>query len=132
MPMKNVKHYTINIDHQQNLIKYKHSGILIPEDIGYVWEHEFLKRKEFTELKYNLLSDYSEAKFDIPTSFLPELIEFMKAIAPIVKGKKQSIIIEDPYSTAASLIFENEVNTQVGFKVKIFSTKKAALAWLKS
>ncbi len=104
--------------------------MLIAPDIGFVWENEFLKMVEFTHLGYNLLSDYSDAKFNISTAFLPELMEFMKAIENIVKGKKQSIIVADPYSTAASLIFENEVNTKVGFLVKVFCTRKAALAWL--
>lgn len=131
-PMENNKHYTVSIDHEKKIIRYKHSGILVPENIGNVWEHEFLQKKEFTELGYDLYSDYSESKFDIPTSFLPELIEFMKAIQHIVKGKKQSIIVEDPYSTAASLIFENVVNAKIGFKVKVFSTHNAALKWLTS
>ena len=128
--MLDSKKYTISIDHDLKIIKYKHSGILKPDDIGHVWANEFLKMKEFTELKYNLLSDYSEAKFDAKTSIIPELIEFMKAIKEIVKGKKQSIIIEDHFSTAASLIFENEINAKVGFEVKIFRTQKAALKWV--
>lgn len=122
--------YSIKIDHTNKIIRYKHSGIIKQEEIGYVWENEFLRMKEFTELRYNLFSDYSEAIFDISVDFLPELMNFMKSIEPIVKGKKQSIIIADPESTAVSLIFENEVNKQVGFMVKIFSTKKAALDWL--
>jgi hypothetical protein len=122
--------YTIDIDHELKIIRYAHSGIIQAEEIAYVWENEFLKMKEFTELKYNLYSDYSKAKFDIPVEFLPELMEFMESIKPIITGKKQSIIVDDPYSTAASLLFENEVNKEIGFLVKIFNTKKAALEWL--
>ncbi len=122
--------YTITIENNLKLIKYKHDGLLVAEDIGYVWENEFLKMKEFTQMGYNLFSDYSDAKIKIPTSFLPELMTFMKNIKFIVEGKKQSIVVADPYSTAASLIFENEVNKEVGFKVKVFSTKTAALNWV--
>lgn len=124
--------YNITIDHQARIIRYKHSGTLEQQEIGFVWENELLKMKEFTELGYNLYSDYREAKFNIPSSFLPELIAFMKAIEPIVRGKKQGIIVEDPYSTAASLIFEHEVNKAVGFQVKVFNTPNAALNWLQS
>lgn len=122
--------YTVDIDHELKIIRYAHSGIIQAEEIAYVWENEFLKMKEFTELKYDLYSDYSNAKFDIPVEFLPELMEFMESIKPIIKGKKQSIIVDDPYSTAASLLFENEANKEIGFLVKIFNTKKAALEWL--
>lgn len=124
--------YNITIDHQSRLIRYKHSGTLEQQEIGYVWTNEFLKMREFTQLQYNLFSDYSDAKFNIPTSFLPELIAFMKEIEPIVRGKKQGIVVDDPYSTAASLIFEHEVNKAVGFQVKVFNTHKAALNWLLS
>ncbi len=124
--------YTITIDHELKLIKYKHNGILLSEDIGYVWENELLKLTEFTQMGYNLFSDYSEAEFKIPTTFLPELITFMENIKPIVYGKKQSIVVNHPYSTAASLIFENEVTKRVGFLVKVFSTKEAALKWILS
>lgn len=122
--------YQIDIDHKQKLIRYKHSGNLQSQDIGYVWENEFLKMDEFTHMGYNLFSDYSDATINIPTTFLPELMAFMKAISPIVIGKKQSIVVADPYSTAASMIFENEVNKEVGFLVKVFSTREAALSWL--
>jgi adenine/guanine phosphoribosyltransferase-like PRPP-binding protein len=122
--------YTVDIDHELKIIRYAHSGIIQAEEIAYVWGNEFLKMKEFTELKYDLYSDYSNAKFDIPVEFLPELMEFMESIKPIIKGKKQSIIVDDPYSTAASLLFENEANKEIGFLVKVFNTKNAALEWL--
>jgi len=124
--------YTITIEHDLKLIKYKHDGLLEAKDIGYVWENELLKMKEFTQMEYNLFSDYSDAKLKIPTSFLPELMTFMKKIRFIVEGKKQSIIVADPYSTAASLIFENEVIKEAGFEVKVFSTKEAAFNWITS
>jgi hypothetical protein len=122
--------YTIEVDHKLKIIKYKHSGIIQSEEIGYVWENEFLKMKEFTELKYNLFSDYTDAVLDIPVDFLDELMSFMQSIQFIIEGKKQSVIVSDPYSTAASILFENEVNEKVGFHVKVFTTTDAALKWL--
>lgn len=122
--------YSIDLEPKHKIIRYKHSGIIKAEDIGYVWENEFLKMKEFTELKYNLFSDYTDAVLEIPVEFLEELMKFMLGIQSIVKGKKQSIIVSDPYSTAASLLFENEINKSIGFLVKVFTTKEAALNWL--
>uniref|UniRef100_UPI0032175D8E hypothetical protein n=1 Tax=uncultured Draconibacterium sp. TaxID=1573823 RepID=UPI0032175D8E len=121
--------YTIEIDHELKIIRYKHSGIIEADEIHKAWK-EFLKMEEFTILKYNLLSDYRGAKFNIKVDFLPALIEFMTSIQDIVKGKKQCIIVDDPYSTAASILFEQEVNAKVGFIVKVFTTKQAALNWL--
>jgi len=121
--------YSISIDHNLKIIKYRHQGIITAEEIENVWT-EFLQMKEFTELKYNLFSDYRNSKFDIPPEFLPELMNYMESIKDIVRGKKQSLIVEDPYSTAVSVLFENEVNAKIGFIVKVFSTPSEALKWL--
>lgn len=121
--------YSICIDHNLKLIKYKHSGIVKAEDIGEAWNN-FLILDEFTKLRYNLLSDYSDGIFQIDLDKLPEIIDFMRAIEDIVRGKKQALVVSEPYSVAASMLFEKEVNEQVGFNVKVFSTKEAALKWL--
>lgn len=121
--------YEISIDHKLKIIRYKHSGIIHAPDIELAWK-EFLNIKEFTQDKYNLLSDYRDGKIDIPVTSLPDIITFMLAIEDIVKGKKQSIIVSDPYSTAASILFENEVYKKTGFLIKVFSTEEAATKWL--
>lgn len=54
----------------------------------------------------------------------------MKNIEGVVRGKKQALIIDDPYSAAGSMIFESDVYKKVGFNVKIFSTEEAAIKWL--
>lgn len=121
--------YSIDIDHNLKIIKYKHSGIIKHEDIGKAWE-EFLQMKEFTELQYGLFSDYRGGKFNIKLAFLPALIEFMHSIKSVVEKKKQCLIVDDPFSTAAAILFENRVNKEIGFQVKVFNTETAALKWL--
>lgn len=121
--------YSIKVDHELKIIRYKHSGKLSFTDIGEAWG-EFLSLKEFTEGKYNLLSDYREAIFDMKVEQIDDIIEFMRGIKQIVRGKKQSIIIHDPYSTAGSIIFSNKVYQEIGFEIKIFSTEPAAIGWL--
>lgn len=121
--------YTIRLDHDLKIIRYKHIGTISSEDISYAWE-EFLNMKEFTEQQYNLFSDYRDATINIPLSFLEELLSYMNKIKHIVKGKKQCLIVSDPQSTAASLIFENEANTKIGFIVQVFSTEDAGIKWL--
>nr|WP_321409556.1 hypothetical protein [uncultured Carboxylicivirga sp.] len=121
--------FSINIDHQHRVIRYKHSGIIQSEDIEEAWA-QFLVMQEFTQLGYDLLSDYRHGKFNIVPRQLAHIIEYLKAVEHIIKGKKQALIVDDPYSVAASIIFVNEVYEKLGFKVKVFSTEKAAFNWL--
>jgi hypothetical protein len=121
--------YSIQIDHELKLIKYKHAGIILAEDIEKAW-YEFLSFKEFTLLNYNLFSDYRNGKLQISVKYLPDIILFMQKIENIVRGKKQALIVDEPYSVAASMLFESEVNMKVGFNVKVFTTANAALNWL--
>ena len=121
--------YSIAIDNELKLIRYKHSGIIIAKDIEEAW-FEFLSFQEFTVLNYNLLSDYRNGKFQIPINFLPEIISFMLKIESVVRGKKQALIVDEPYSVAASMLFKNEVNKKVGFIVQVFTTETAALQWM--
>ena len=127
---KRINDYTIDLDYDHKIVWYKHTGVLTHEDIGHVWENELLTRKEFTEQGFNLFSDYSDARFDIELDFLPVLMGFMKSIEHIVKGKKQCLIVSDPFSTASSVLFENKINEEIGFEVKVFNTEQAALDWL--
>ncbi|WP_291806182.1 STAS/SEC14 domain-containing protein [Lutibacter sp.] len=110
-------------------MRYTHSGLINAQDIESAWS-VFLSLNEFTQLKYNLLSDYRNGKFNIPIEEIPKIVEFMKAIQHIVEGKKQALIVDDSYSAAASMLFEESVYLEVGFKVKLFSTETAALKWL--
>jgi hypothetical protein len=121
--------YSISIDHDLKLIRYRHAGLIYAGDIEEAW-FDFLSYKEFTEEKYNLFSDYRSGKFEIALDFLPEIIVFMKKIEPVVRGKKQALLVDEPYSVAASMLFEDEVNKEVGFNVQVFSTEDAALKWL--
>lgn len=124
-----MKNYTISIDHDLKLIRYRHTGIINAEEIEAAW-FEFLSIKEFTEQKYNLLSNYLGSKFDFPIHSADEIVKFMQNIQHIVKGKKQALIVDDNFSVAASMLFETKVQKQVGFIVRIFNTESAALKWL--
>jgi hypothetical protein len=123
--------YTIDIDHDLRIIRYKHSGSIKSKEIAEAWQ-SFLSMKEFTDLKYNLLSDYRGAKLNMDIKSPDLIVDFMMTIEPIVRGKKQSLILDDPYSTAGSVLFGERVYKKVGFKVKVFSTEKAALEWISS
>jgi len=75
--------FSITIDHELKLIRYRHTGCIKAEEIEQAWL-EFLNLKEFTNLGYNLLSDYRGGRFEIPVKFLPELMNFMNAIREVI------------------------------------------------
>lgn len=130
MLQENTKmNYSIHIDHQNKIIHYQHKGVIGTDDIGSAWQ-EFLQMKEFTEQKYNLLSDYSEAHFDMKVKDVGLITDFLLTLKPVLQGKKQAIIIDEPFNTAISLLFEGQANSRIGFKVCVFSGEKAAKKWL--
>ncbi len=122
--------YCIQIDHDLKVIRYQHSGIIYSEDIEQAWG-EFLNLQEFTQLKYHLLSDYRKGQFHMSFRDLPSIIEFMRPIENIVRGKKQALIVDNPNDVAGSILFMNNVYKEVGFNIQVFSTENAAINWLK-
>lgn len=121
--------YTLELNHQEKIVYYTHKGVINKNHIGEVWG-KLLQMPEFTQKQYNMLSDYREASFLMSPSENNDIIGFMMNIQDIVRGKKQAIIITDHLSTAVSLLFQNSVNRQVGFRVKIFSTAEEGKKWL--
>ena len=127
--MLNKTEFTIAINHLFKIIRYKHTGSIKKEDLDAAW-NELIQIKEFTQLDYNLLSDYRESKFDIPLTSIDAILEDMKPMKPFLEGKKQSFIIDDPMSMAIAMLFMKDAFNKIGFKIESFSTEKAAVAWL--
>ncbi len=125
-----MKNYSINIDHNNKIILYQHHGTIKTEDIGSAW-NEFLELIEFTNLKYNLFSDYRNSTFIGNNKDIEHICNTLESLHPVLDGKKQALLLDSPSNTALSMLFEGEVNDRTGFIVKIFSTEEAALAWLK-
>lgn len=121
--------YTITPDHELKIIRYTHSGKINKEDIGKAWE-DLLNMAEFTHGSYNLLSDYRNATFNMDIDEVYEIVDILEGMGPILHGKKQSLIVRDPYSTAGSILFEEISQRKLKFKIKIFSTPDAAVSWL--
>jgi len=128
--MESKKGFSINIDHENRLIRYKHCGSIRKDDIGQAWR-KFLELKEFTHEKYDLLSDYRNAAFIMDSNDVKLIVGFLYNIKDILKGKNQALVVEDPKSTAISLLFEDEVYHKTGFNVKIFSSYDQAFKWLR-
>lgn len=121
--------FFITLEPEHKLIRYRHTGTILGQDLDAAWM-QILGLKEFTELGYNLISDYSGSVFNMPLEKADEIVEFLKTINPIIMGKKHAIVVDDVYSTAASLFFEQHVTQQTGFLVQVFSTEPVAMAWV--
>jgi hypothetical protein len=117
------------VDHTLKFIRNTYSGIITKEDLNNVWHH-LLSLKEFTELKYNLLSDYRDSRFEIALEEGSGMLQFLMSIKDILNGKKEAAILKDPKDTALSMSLAMKTYAKVGYIVELFSTEEAALNWL--
>jgi hypothetical protein len=82
--------YSIEVLHDQKIIVYEHEGKIRRDEIGDVWR-ELLKMKEFTSEGYNLLSDYSNGKFDFSIGEMALIDDFLKSLKHILFGKVRGL-----------------------------------------
>jgi hypothetical protein len=122
--------YTINIDHENRVVRYKYPGLLEKKDLGKAWI-EILKIDEFLNQGYGLLSDYREAKFNFVYEDTEEIWDFLIVNKNTLKNKCEAILTDNPENLVMTLLFEEEVSQKIGFHIKSFSTETAALEWLK-
>jgi hypothetical protein len=123
--------FSMEIDHKLKIIINTYTGTITKEDLAKVWRH-LLSLKEFTELKYNLLSDYRNSNFDISIKEEGSMLQFLMSIKNILDGKKEGAILSNPKDTALSMLLQKEIYKKIRYWVKLFSTEKAALNWLDS
>jgi len=121
--------YSINIDHIKKIIRLKHSGCINDYDIMEAWK-EFLEMKEFKVDGYSVLSDYRNGKFNIKAERLLNLVDFFQHCGREFKGNRQCMLVDDPYTTAISLLFKNQLTKKAGFIIDVFSTETAAVDYL--
>jgi hypothetical protein len=122
--------YSIRVDNELKIIRYTHNGNISTGDIGKAWQ-ELLGLDEFTRMKYNLLSDYRCAVSMMEVADVHLICNFLLSLEDILRNKKQALIVDEPLSTALSVLFKGEVNKRIGFKVEVFSTEEAALEWIR-
>jgi len=121
--------FTISINHEKKYIHYTHNGKLNFDIIGHAWA-ALMSMEEFTQKKYNLLSDYRHGSFNMPLTEIERIIEFFLSGQEILRGKRQSLLVSTPYEVASSTMFAEEVTARVGFLVKVFSSEEAAVGWV--
>lgn len=121
--------YTIEVDDFFKVIRYTHKGLIERIELREVWE-KLLQLQEFISGGYGLLSDYRGSVFNFKLEETGIIDEFLNSLENILRGKKQSVIVDNPHATVISMIFQNKLFDTIGFRVKVFSTEKAAISWL--
>lgn len=104
--------YTINLNHEKKLIIYRHPGEVDKVEIGKAWI-EFMNMKEFTEKNYNLFSDYRNSQFNLFLEDIDPVVNHLFQLKGLLANKKQALILDKPFSTALSMIFEERVKAIV-------------------
>ena len=120
---------TTEIDHKLKIVRNTYTGNITKEDLANVWRH-LLSLKEFTELKYNLLSDYRNSNFDIPLKEEDGMVQFLITVKEILNGKKEAAILSNSKDTALSTLMQIKTFETIGYIVQLFSSEEVAIKQL--
>jgi len=123
--------YTIEINNRLRIIEYRHEGNIVRHELGEAWQ-DLLKILEFTQEGYGLLADYRKATFDFVVEDTDVIDDFLLSIKDVLKGKKEAVLVDNPFATVISYLYEKKTQKKLGFTVKTFSTENAAIRWLSS
>ncbi|MBU2556359.1 MAG: hypothetical protein KJ578_01110 [Bacteroidetes bacterium] len=121
--------YRVIVDYNSRLIHYTHWGKATRKSIGEAWK-QIIDMPEFADDAYNIFTDYSKCSFDFDWSSQAFIQAFLNEYKTMLQSKKQAIVIEDPKSTAISMLFQEPLKHKFDFQIKLFSTHEAAMHWL--
>ncbi|HPG33715.1 MAG: STAS/SEC14 domain-containing protein [Lentimicrobiaceae bacterium] len=129
MAQDGMKNYTISVDDKLKIIRYRHTGNIPRKELGEAWT-EILNIDEFTQQEFHLLADYRGATFNFSIDETKAIDQFLIAHKALLKGKKEALIVDNPFTTVVAILFEDKLYAQTGFEIKAFSTEHAAIRWL--
>jgi hypothetical protein len=89
-----------------------------------------LVSNEDLPLNLKVLIDSRRAKFDTKPSDLPSIIRKLKEHNKKFETIKLTIIQQNPYETAISMIMQELLKGIGNIYFKVFSTEQAAILWL--
>jgi len=90
-----------------------------------------LIRKEKLPQNLKVLIDSRRAKYDTKPGELPSIIKKLKEHNEKFESIKLTIIQQNPYETAISMIMQEYLKGLGNIYFKVFSTEQAAVSWLK-
>lgn len=121
--------YSIELNHEFQFIRYSHSGEIERKEIGEAWR-EIIELKEFTQLGYNLLTDYRGGVFFISIDEISLVDDFPGKIKHLLKGKRNAVIVDNPNEHVLSMLVGMDKDIAMNYYVDLFSTEEAALNYL--
>lgn len=122
--------YKLTVLDALKIIEYRHTGKITRDEMGNAWL-ELLKLKEFTELQYNLLADLTEGTMAFTIEEMEPIEEFLLSIRDVLDEKRMAVLVNDPHDTVISMLFEKKTFREIGFSIRTFSTRQAALNFVK-
>lgn len=121
--------YEIKVDVDKRLVVYTHWGLASRKSVGEAWL-EILNLPEIKAGKFNIFTNYLDCEFDFSWSDADVILSFLGKHEQVLSGKRQAIVIDNPVSTAISILFQSPLHEKFSFSVEVFSTIEAALIWL--
>lgn len=121
--------FEIHKNEINRFFEYRHTGLIQRDDVGDAWR-EMLNEKDFTVNGFDILTDYSGGEFAFSIEHTEVIDEFLYSIRHILKGKRQAVVADNPFSTALSMLYASKLYDEIGFSIEVFSTREAAVRWL--
>ena len=110
------------------IIETTYEGHVTVRDlIGYVSE---LKNRDKYPGRLLILTDAMNSRLEFGPDEDKVLAGMVQQYAPMYEIIKDAIIIDDPRSTAYSLLFRRAAAAIPNYEIGIFSTREAAIKWL--
>ena len=119
---------TRHINKDTGIIETTYEGIVtLQEVIDYI---SVLKHPEKYPRKLLILTDAVHGRFEFSEEEDEILAGFVRQYAPSYELIKDAIIIDDPRTTAYSLLYRNAASSIPNYRFEIFNTREAAIEWL--
>jgi len=90
---------------------------------------EYLKTSSTLPRNLRILEDASQATVIFPVQELPAIAEKLKEVVVEYDSIKHAVIHKTPVNTVYAMIF-GQKHAPANYRIEVFSTKDAAIAWL--
>jgi hypothetical protein len=121
---------TSHINRDTGIIETIYEGKVTFEDvIGYINE---LRNFEKFPKRLLILSDSTHGRISFTAEEDQLIAGIVRQYAPSYQLIKDAIIIDDPRTTAYSVLYRNAAASIPNYQFEIFSTRQAAINWLLS
>jgi len=79
-----------------------------------------------------ILIDCSKAQFDMDISEIVKIAGYLKHAMTVCAQLSEAIVVNQPYETAVTTLYYDTHSGLPNYQFQVFSTREAAIEWLKS